>query len=125
LGRHPQSTPNLIPLPVGKAEPDADSVSLFPKSICDGFGGVGDSTLVRELMCFDISSRGVQAVGSLLQLLVYGKAAFDVLFGWRLAMSKRAPLRFRNRKLDHRMILLFDEALTFVTAHFEEVLPTL
>jgi hypothetical protein len=76
-------------------------------------------------MRLNTSSRVVQATGSLFELLVYGKAPFDVLFGWRLAMSKRAPLRFRNRKLDHRLILLFDEALTFVTAHFEEVLPTL
>jgi hypothetical protein len=73
-------------------------------------------------MRLDTSSRVVQAAGSLFELLVYGKAPFDVLIGWRPTRSERATLRIRNRKLDHCLILLFDQALTVWTAHFEEVL---
>jgi hypothetical protein len=69
--------------------------------------------------------RVVQAAGSLFELLVYGKAPFDVLIGWRPARSERATLRIRNRKLDHCLILLFDQALTLWTAHFEDALLTL
>jgi hypothetical protein len=75
-------------------------------------------------MRLNTSSRVVQATGSLFELLVYGKAPFDVLIGWRPARSERATLRIRNRKLDHRLILLLDEALTLWTAHFEEMLLT-
>jgi hypothetical protein len=63
-------------------------------------------------MCLNTSARVVQAAASLFAR--QWQAPFDVLIGWRPA-GRNAPLRIRNRKLDHRQILLFDQVLTPVT----------